>query len=122
MAKTGADPDRRESFDFYQLLRAVEDRLGSYEGADRLSKMDPEEQSLRQLVEQFRKQQPVISKDATLRPPVIFQSSKTADVRQASQETDSELKELDRRREGRLLDLARPGVHGGAPTQQQSTD
>ena len=43
--------------------------------------MDPEEQSLRQLVEQFRNQQPVISKDATLRPPVIFQPNKTADVR-----------------------------------------
>jgi hypothetical protein len=47
MAKTGADPDRRESFNFYQLLRAVEDRLGLYEGVDRLLKMDPEEQSLR---------------------------------------------------------------------------
>jgi hypothetical protein len=47
MAKTGANPDRRESFDFYQLLRAVEDRLSSYEGADNLLKMDPKEQSLR---------------------------------------------------------------------------
>jgi hypothetical protein len=81
MAKTGADPDRRKSFDFYQLQRAVEDRLSLYKGADRLLKMDPKEQSLRQLVEQFCNQQPVISKDATLRPPVIFQPSKTADVR-----------------------------------------
>jgi len=47
MAKTGANPDRRKSFDFYQLLRAVEDRLSLYEGADRLPKMDPKEQSLR---------------------------------------------------------------------------
>jgi len=58
MAKTGANPDRRESFNFYQLQRAVEDRLSSYEGADRLPKMDPKEQSLRQLVEQFCNQQP----------------------------------------------------------------
>jgi len=72
MAKTGANLDRRESFNFYQLLRAVEDRLSSYKGADRLSKIDPEEQSLRQLVKQFCNQQLVISKDATLRPPAIF--------------------------------------------------
>jgi DNA-binding PucR family transcriptional regulator len=86
------------------LQRAVEDRLSSYKAADRLSKIDPKEQSLRQLVEQFRNQQLVISKDATLRPPVIFQPNKTADARQASQETDPELKEL-RQREGRLLNL-----------------
>jgi hypothetical protein len=54
MAKTGADLDRRKSFDFYQLQRAVEDRLCSYKGVDRLSKIDFEEQSLCQLVEQFR--------------------------------------------------------------------
>ena len=119
MAKTVADSDRRESFNFYQLLRAVEDRLSLYEGADCLSKMDPEEQSLRQLVKQFCNQQPVISKDAILQPPVIFQPNETAGVCQASQGTDLELKEL-RQREGRLLDPARPDVHGGALTQQQS--
>ena len=64
MAKTGADPNRRKSFNFYQLQRAVETRLSLYEGADCLLKMDPEEQSLYQLVEQFYNQQPVISKDA----------------------------------------------------------
>ena len=47
----GADPDRQESFDFYQLLRAIEDKLSLYEGADCLLKMDPKEQSLCQLVE-----------------------------------------------------------------------
>src|ERR1700722_13661740 len=108
MAETGADPDRRKSFDFYQLQRAVENRLSSYEAADRLLKMDPKEQSLRQLVKQFRHQQPVISKD------------EIADAPQVSQETDPELKELNHRREGRL-DLAKPGVHGGALTQQQSS-
>ena len=66
MAKTGANPDRQKSFNFYQLQRAVETRLSSYKGADRLSKIDPKEQSLRQLVEQFYNQQPSISKDATL--------------------------------------------------------
>ena len=66
MAKTGADLNRQESFNFYQLQRAVEGRLSLYKGADRLLKMDPKEQSLRQLVKQFYNQQPVISKDATL--------------------------------------------------------
>jgi hypothetical protein len=46
MAKTGANPDRRESFNFYQLLRAVEDRLSLYKGVDYLLKIDPKEQSL----------------------------------------------------------------------------
>ena len=80
MAKTGANPDRRKSFDFYQLQRAVETRLSSYKGADYLSKIDPKEQSLRQLVKQFCNQQPSISKDATLQPPVIFQPNETANV------------------------------------------
>jgi len=66
MAKTGANPERRESFNFHQLQRAIEDRLSSYKGADYLLKMDPKEQSLRQLVKQFYNQQPVISKNATL--------------------------------------------------------
>ena len=80
--------------------------------------MDFEEQSLRQLVEQFRNQQPAISKDATLRPPAIFQPNEIADVRQASQETDPELKEL-RQREGRLLD---PGVQERAQIPPVSID
>ena len=33
MAKTGADLDRRESFDFYQLLRAVKLRIMAIENA-----------------------------------------------------------------------------------------
>ena len=36
MAKTGANPDRRESFDFYQLLRAVELRIMATENAKRM--------------------------------------------------------------------------------------
>ena len=36
MAKTGADPDRRESFNFYQLLRAVELRIMARENAKRM--------------------------------------------------------------------------------------
>jgi len=66
MAKTGANPERRESFNFHQLQRAIEDRLSLYKGANHLLKMDPKEQSLRQLVKQFCNQQPVISKDTTL--------------------------------------------------------
>jgi len=56
--------------------------------------MDPKEQSLRQLVKQFRNQQPV-------------------KLRQ-------QRNEINCRREGRLLNPARPGVHGGALMQQQS--
>ena len=36
MAKTGANPDKRESFDFYQLLRAVELRIIAIENAKRM--------------------------------------------------------------------------------------
>ena len=45
MAKTGADPDRRESFDFYQLLRAVESRIIATENAERIAVL-PEEDTL----------------------------------------------------------------------------
>ena len=36
MAKTGTDPDRRDSFNFYQLLRAVESRIMAIENAKRM--------------------------------------------------------------------------------------
>ena len=36
MAKIGADLDRRSSFDFYCLKEAVEDRVNTSEGADRM--------------------------------------------------------------------------------------
>ena len=39
---------------------------------------------------------------------------------QLIQELRQQRNETSHRREGRLLNLARPGVHGGAPTQQQS--
>ena len=45
MAKTGADPDRRESFDFYQLLGAVESRIMATENAKRMNVL-PEEDAL----------------------------------------------------------------------------
>ena len=37
MAKTGADPDRRNLFDFCRLKGAVEDWFNASEGADRMS-------------------------------------------------------------------------------------
>ena len=37
MAKMGADPDRQESFDFYQLLKAVESRIMAAENAERIA-------------------------------------------------------------------------------------
>ena len=82
MAKTGADPDRRESFDFYQLLRAVESRIIATENAERMAVL-PEDPLNVQLIQELRQQR----------------------------------NELDCRRKGRLQD---PGVHGGAPAQQQS--
>ena len=36
MAKTGANPDKRESFNFYRLLRAVESRIIATENAKRM--------------------------------------------------------------------------------------
>ena len=37
MAKTGADPDRRNLFNFSRLKKAVEDWFNASEGADRMS-------------------------------------------------------------------------------------
>ena len=45
IAKTGADLDRRESFNFYQLLRAVELRIVAAENAERMAVL-PEEDTL----------------------------------------------------------------------------
>ena len=43
MAKIGANLDRQQFFNFYQLLKAVEDRLSLYKGVDCLLKIDPKE-------------------------------------------------------------------------------
>ena len=58
--------------------------------------MNPEEQGLRQLVGQFRDQQPVMSnqREAALRPPVVSQLNESASTRQTIQETDPELEKL----------------------------
>ena len=45
MAKTGTDPDRRESFDFYQLLKAVKSRIMATENAKQIDVL-PEEDPL----------------------------------------------------------------------------
>ena len=45
MAKTGANLDRRELFNFYQLLRAVESRIRAIENAERIDVL-PEEDAL----------------------------------------------------------------------------
>ena len=37
MAKTGADPDRHNSFNFYRLKKAVEDQVSTNKGADQMS-------------------------------------------------------------------------------------
>jgi len=118
MTKTGADPDRRESFNFHLLRRAVEDRLNSHEGADRLSIMNPEEQGLRQLVGQFRDQQPAVTsqRDAALRPPVVSQLGESASTRRTTQETDPELEKLtDQLRKLNLGTVELAGVASSMP-------
>ena len=56
MAKTGANPDRRESFDFYQLLRAVESRIIATENAERIA-VFPEEVTLNiRLIQELQQQ------------------------------------------------------------------
>ena len=58
MAKTGADPDRRESFDFYQLLRAVESRIMATENAKRMDVLLEEDPLNIQLIQELRQQRP----------------------------------------------------------------
>ena len=83
ITKTGADPDKQESFNFHLLRRAVEDRLNSHKGADRLLIINPTEQGLYQLVRQFYNQQLVIlsQRDTTLRPPIVSQLNKLVSAR-----------------------------------------
>ena len=54
MAKTGADPDRRESFDFYQLLGAVESRIMATENAKRMDVLPKEDTLNIQLIQELR--------------------------------------------------------------------
>jgi hypothetical protein len=37
MAKTGANPDRCNSFDFYWLKKAIENQFNTNKGADQMS-------------------------------------------------------------------------------------
>ena len=56
MAKTRADPDRRESFNFYQLLKAVESRIMAAENAEKIAVL-PEKDILNvQLIQELRQQ------------------------------------------------------------------
>ena len=56
MAKTGADPDRRESFDFYQLLRAVESKIIATENAERMTILPHVNMQEMQLIQEIRQQ------------------------------------------------------------------
>ena len=53
MAKTGADLDRYNLFDFYWLKKAVEDRFNVSEGADWMSLENSKKTGIKQLVGQF---------------------------------------------------------------------
>ena len=56
MAKTGADPDRRSSFDFYQLLRAVESKIMATENAERMTILPHRNMQEMQLIQEIRQQ------------------------------------------------------------------
>ena len=62
MAETGADPDRRESFDFYQLLRAVESRIMATENAERMAVLLEEDALNVQLIQELQQQRNEISR------------------------------------------------------------
>ena len=55
MAKTGADLDKRESFDFYQLLKAVELRIIAIENAKRIDVLLEDPLSI-QLIQELQQQ------------------------------------------------------------------
>ena len=55
MVKTGADLDRRESFNFYQLLRAVELRIMATENAKRMDILLEDPLNI-QLIQELRQQ------------------------------------------------------------------
>ena len=61
MAKTGADPDRRESFDFYQLLRAVESRIITIENAKRMGVLLEDPLNI-QLIQELQQQRNELSR------------------------------------------------------------
>ena len=50
MAKTGADLDRRNLFNFYQLKRAVENRFNISKGVDWMSLENNKKTGIKQLV------------------------------------------------------------------------
>ena len=55
MAKTGANLDRRDSFNFYQLLRAVELRIIATENAKRMDVLLEDPLNI-QLIQELRQQ------------------------------------------------------------------
>jgi len=56
IAKTGADPDRQKSFDFYQLQRAVESKITATENAERMTILPYGNTQEMQLVQELRQQ------------------------------------------------------------------
>ena len=56
MAKTGANPNRCSSFNFYQLLRAVESRIIATENAKRMDVLSEEDPLNIQLIQELRQQ------------------------------------------------------------------
>ena len=53
MAKTGANPDRHNLFNFYWLKKAIENQFNVSEGADQMSLENSKKISIKQLVGQF---------------------------------------------------------------------
>ena len=53
MAKTGANLDRYNLFDFYWLKKAIENQFNVSKGVDQISLENNEKTSIKQLVGQF---------------------------------------------------------------------
>jgi len=89
IAKIGSNPDRRRSFNFYHLKKAIEDQVSANEGANQMSLESGHKTGIRQLVNQFQEQQ----YNANLQPPTISILTKPTITESASQLTDLELNE-----------------------------
>ena len=96
MAKTGADPDRRSSFDFCQLLRAVESKIMATENAERMTILPHVNMQEMQLIQEIRQQRNELNcgSEKRLLGPVSPDVHKGTPTQQQSPSTDQEIDEM----------------------------
>ena len=63
MAKTRADLNRRNLFNFYRLKKAIENQFNTSKGADQISLENSKKTGIKQLVRQFQKQQQALEQN-----------------------------------------------------------